>query len=1123
MKQTNDLLMIEPLQKPGSLLPADLHTSAFSNSNSLNFKSTVMENCLPQKEKFSIYFFHPPLISNKVFFLLFFIIFSFAVAAQQKITGKVTSGDSALTAVTVQLKGTTTATQTNTDGLFSIDAPGNGHLVFTSVGFALQDIPINGRSTINIQMQALNQQLSEVVVVGYGTQKKVTVTGAVATVKGSELEKVPAFNLSNTLVGRLPGITAVNGSGEPGYDGSSIRIRGTNAFGNTAPLIVIDGVPERNGGLERLNPADVETISVLKDASAAIYGQRAANGVILITTRRGKTGKPKLTYDFNQGWSQASVIPDMMNVLEYGEVRNEIAVYEAVPTAQWPAALQALQTTGQYTLTGTTQVVRSPSGFFPTDMAKYADGSDPWGHPDEDWFDAVLKKWSPQQRHNLQLSGGTENVKYLTSIGYQNQDGYYNNSATGYKQYDLRLNLDAKVNKYVTTSIGIVAREEFRFFPTESAGSIFRMLLRGRPNEPAIWPNGLPGRDIENGQNPVVITTNATGYDKDRRDYIQTNGKVEILIPWVQGLKITGAGSVDKYILNGKRWATPWYLYSWDKVSFEADGVTPKLNKELRSTFTDPRLTQTSETRLTTTLTGMVNYDRRFGSHSVNVLAGVQKENLNNQFFNAFRRYYISTAVDQLFAGGDAERTNTGSEYNRARLGYFGRVGYNYKEKYIAEFLWRYDGSYIFPEDHRFGFFPGIMGGWRVSEEDFFANNVRFINNLKLRASWGQVGAEPYIGGGLAEFQYLSAYGFSSYIIDRTIARGLQELVLPNPDFTWEVQTSTNFGIEGSVLKSKLNFEFDYFVNKRDKALFQQSGIIPGSSGLLVPPPQLPPVNYAKLNNKGWEFTVGYTGNRRELRYNISVNGGYAKNKIIQWNENASVLAWQKSVGKPFGSNGASYLEYLYDGVFAIQKDIDANTIDYSGVGGAQLKPGDMKLKDVNGDGKITADDQVRLGRTRDPRFTGGLNMSIQYKNFDLSLLFQGATGGLLFVRTESGDIGNYLKWDYDHRWTIDNPSSVYPRIASRNNTYFTGGGAANNSFSLKKTDYVRFKNFELGYTVPTSILNKAGISNVRVYANGINLVTWDKLGIFDPEAINGSGQYYPQARILNIGASISF
>jgi TonB-linked SusC/RagA family outer membrane protein len=617
-----------------------------------------------------------------------------------------------------------------------------------------------------------------------------------------------------------------------------------------------------------------------------------------------------------------------------------------------------------------------------------------------------------------------------------------------------------------------------------------------------------------------VITTNATGYDNDKRDYFQTNGRVEILIPGVQGLKVTGTAAVDKYQFNGKRWSTPWYLYSWNGTDYEADGTTPKLTKELRSTYTDPRLNQNTENNLNVNLSGLINYDRTFGDHTLNFLAGIQKETLKDEYFNAYRRYFISTAVDQMFAGGDEEKNNGGGAYNRARLSYFGRVGYNFRQKYIAEFLWRYDGSYTFPEDQRFGFFPGIMGGWRVSEEDFFKNNVTFIDNLKLRASWGQMGAEPYINGNLAEFQYMSTYGFSSYIIDEEIARGLYETRLPNPDFTWEVQNSTNFGIEGALLNNRLNFEFDFFINKRNKILLQQRGSIPASAGISG---ILPPVNYGKLDNKGWEFKVGYSGRSGNFNYNVSVNGGYAKNKIVLWDEAPGVPEWQKSTGAPFGSNGAAWLVYRYDGVFADQKEIDANTIDYSDVGGSKLVPGDMKFKDINGDGKITGDDQERLDKTRDPMFTGGLNLTMQYKSFDASILFQGATGGLLFIGTESGDIGNYLQYSFDHRWTIENPSNKYPRVASRNNTYFTGGGAANNDYWLKSNDYLRLKNIEIGYNMPGSIIKKVGITNFRVYANGINLITWDKLKIYDPEAISGSGQYYPQSRIINVGFNVTF
>lgn len=1082
-----------------------------------------MERCLQQKGKLSAIALHLPFKTAKLLFLIFSVLLSSAVFGQKTITGRVTSNDSALNGVTVVVKGTSNATQTDDNGQFTISAPGKGTLVFSSVGFTPQEIAINDRSTINIQLQAANQQMNEVVVVGYATQKKVTVTGAVTQVKGTELAKSPAVNLSNSLAGRLPGITAVNSSGEPGYDGSNIRIRGTNSLGNNAALIVIDGVPNRAGGLDRLNPADIESISVLKDAAAAIYGSRAANGVILITTKHGKTGKPQLSYDFNQGWAQPTRIPEMSDAIEYGTIRNELTVFENVPVDQWQAAWEALKTTGTYTRTDNGAKISSPVGFTPADMKLYQEGTDPWGHPNTDWFGDALKNWSPQVRHNLQVNGGTDAVKYLASVGYQNQDGYYKNSATGYKQYDMRINLDAKINQYINTSIGITAREEYRFFPTRGAGAIFRMLMRGKPNEPEIWPNGLPGRDIENGENPIVITTNATGYDRDKRDYFQTNGRVEFLIPGVQGLKITGTAALDNYQLNGKRWETPWYLYSWDKVSYEADGTTPKLTKELRSTFTDPRLTQRTEHSININLSGLLNYDRKFGSHTVNFLAGVQRETLDADNFNAFRRYFISSAVDQLFAGGAQERTNNSGAYERARLSYFGRVGYNYQEKYIAEFLWRYDGSYIFPESGRFGFFPGIMGGWRISEENFFKDNVSFIDNLKLRASWGQMGAEPYFIGStnLAEYQFLGTYGIDrTYIINDALAQAYYERRVPNVDFTWEVSNATNVGLEGSLMRSKIFFEFDVFQNKRDKALIPRTGSIPASAGISN---LLPPVNLGKVDNKGYEFRVGYNGQINDLTFSASVNGGYSKNKISFWDEAPGVPEWQKSTGSPYGSNGASFLAYQYDGVFRDQKEIDANKIDYSAVGGKTLRPGDMKFKDYNNDGKITADDKVRLDKTRDPRFTGGFNLNAQYKNFDLTVLFQGATGGLLFIGTESGDIGNYLQYSFDHRWSIDNPSSTDPRLANRNNTYYSGGDGGQNTYWLRSSDYLRLKNVEIGYTIPASIGKKAGINGLRVYANGLNLVTWDKMKIWDPESTSGSGQYYPQARVINFGARVTF
>jgi len=411
--------------------------------------------------------------------------------AQIKITGKVTdqtTGES-LIGVSVKVKGTASGTVTDINGNFTLNAPEDGTLVISFIGYTTVEVPINGKTTLAIKLQSANKGLNEVVVVGYGVQKKVTVTGSVTSVKGEELVKSPAVNLSNSIAGRMPGVIATNASGEPGYDGSTISVRGINTLGSNAPLIVIDGVPAPAGqtNIDRINPADIESMSVLKDASAAIYGARAANGVILITTKHGKLGKPDLSYTYNHGWAQATVIPKMANSTEYATMVDEIDLYN-LPSQYWSDAWNAFKTTGSFTRPDNGAVTTAT--FSPTDFQKFADHSDPWGHPNTDWFKATLKDWSPQTRQNLQLSGGSENIKYLTSLGYENQDAYYKNSATGYKQYDLRLNVDAKVNKYVNTSVGVSGRQENRFFPAgEGASDIFRMLMRGYPYRPAYWPN----------------------------------------------------------------------------------------------------------------------------------------------------------------------------------------------------------------------------------------------------------------------------------------------------------------------------------------------------------------------------------------------------------------------------------------------------------------------------------------------------------------------------------------------------------------------------------------------------------------------------------------------------------
>jgi TonB-linked SusC/RagA family outer membrane protein len=1030
-----------------------------------------------------------------------------ANAQGREVTGTVISGEDnlALPGVSVLVKGTTRGGVTDLDGKFSLNVQAGEILAFSFIGYITQEVTIQNQNSLDIILQPDMQSLSEVVVVGYGEQKKETITGSVASVQGAELVKSPAMNLSNSIAGRMAGVIAVNRSGEPGYDDSGIRIRGSNTLGNNDALIVIDGVPARAGGIARINPNDVESISVLKDASAAIYGSRAANGVILVTTKRGTEGKPQLSYQFNQGYSQPTVIPKLANSAQYAEMLNDLSVYE-LPVGEWQAANDAYKSTGIYNRPNGQERV---APYSPEDIQAYRAGNDPWNYPNTDWYKETLKTWSPQARHNLQLTGGGENIRYLASIGYQNQDAYYKNSATGFKQYDLRLNLDAKINEYIDLQLGVMAREEFRFFPTRGAGAIFRMQMRGKPNEPAFWPNGLPGPDIENGENPVVITTDLTGYDRDKRDYFQTNGVLNVKIPGVEGLKFQGTAAVDKMSRFIKRWETPWTLYERGS-GFEADGVTPVLVGTQRGPA-EPRLSQENINQLNILLGGIFTYERTFGDHNLTVLAGTNRETIEGDNFNAFRRYFISTAIDQMFAGGDLEKNNGGGAFERARLNYFGRVAYNYQEKYLAEFLWRYDGSYIFPEDTRYGFFPGIMLGWVVSEENFWKNNVTAMDFLKIRGSWGQMGNDQiFFDDALQEYQFLSTYGFRSYIIDGVETKTLFETRVPNNAITWEVANNANIGLEGQFLQGKIFFELDAFYNKRTNILWRKNASVPQSTGL-----SLPAENIGEVANKGFDFNIGYRGQAGDLQYNVSVNGGYAKNEILFWDEAPGAPEWQRSTGSPMNT----FLVYQYDGVFRDQAAIDSETLDYTAITN-NLRPGDMKYKDHNGDGEITPDDRVRMDFNNIPLFQGGMNINASFRNFDLAILFQGAAGARQYVSAgESGNIGNYLLDIYENRWTVDNPSSEHPRIANRSDQYYSHG----NTYWFRNADYIRLKNLEIGYSLPATLTQKVGINNARIYVNGLNLFTIDKLKVYDPESSNETGQYYPQARVINTGLSVTF
>jgi TonB-dependent starch-binding outer membrane protein SusC len=997
-------------------------------------------------------------------------------AVQQliKVSGSITdaSSNQAMIGVNVTVKGTTIGGISDVNGKFSVNVPNaNATLVFSFIGYVTQEIPLAGQTTLNVALVAEVSQLSEVVVVGYGTQKKVTATGSVTTTKGEDILKSPSTNVSNNLAGRMPGLTAVSRSGEPGADDAILRIRGTNTLGDNSPLIVVDGVANR--GLNRLNPNDIESITVLKDASAAIYGSQAANGVILVTTKRGAIGKPKITIGINAGVNQPTKIPQMANAAQYATMLNEIAYY-ATPSKGRNQAFSA------------------------DDITKFGDGSDPWGHPNTDWFKAVFKPWAGQNQQSASISGGTDNMKYFLSLGARYENGIYRNSATNYKQYDFRTNIDGKVTKNISIAFDVSGRQEVRDYPTRSAGSIFRMLMRGKPNMPAYWPDGTPGPDIEYGDNPYVTTTSATGYDLSKWYVLESNLRTTINIPWISGLTVTANASFDKAFLFHKKFETPWYLYTWDG---NAEHTTIKGKRGLDA----PQLSEDMSDGLNLNVNGYATYEKTIaGQHNIKVMVGTERRSGKTDIFNAFRKNYISSAVDQLFAGAsDQYMSNSGSASQNAYMSYFGRVNYDLSRKYMFEFVWRYDGSYKFPQNKRFGFFPGISAGWRISEEDFWKNSLSFFNDFKIRGSWGQTGNDR-----IDEYQYLSTYGYLSgktYVFNGVDNKLLNETKIPNPNVTWEVANQANIGFDAFLLNNKISISADYFNNVRSHILIAQNASVPGSSGLAG---MLPDVNIGKVKNEGFEGVIGYHGQAGEIQYDLSVNGSYSKNKIIFWDETPGIPVYQQSTGRPTGSS----LYYQSIGIFKDQAAIDA----YPHWAGAQ--PGDVIFKDVNNDGKIDGLDRVMNDKNNMPRFIAGATVAVRFKGFDLTVLLQGATGAQVYLGVESGDIGNYYKLFVDNRWTPENTTASYPRAWNRDNEYWRSQG---NTFWLLNMNYLRLKNLELGYTLPSSINKAIGIEGLRFYVNGNNLLTFAKEKFIDPELLAGTD--YPLQRIVTGGLTLTF
>ncbi|BAV08908.1 TonB-linked outer membrane protein, SusC/RagA family [Filimonas lacunae] len=1003
-------------------------------------------------------------------------------AQQQKITGTVIADKLPVADASVTVKGAATGVKTGTDGKFTITADVNATLVFSHVNFGIKELPLNGQTNVSVELTALAGSVGEVIVVGYSSQKKATVTGSISVVKGSDLVKSPAANVSNSFAGRFSGMTISNRTGEPGYDGSSILIRGLATTGNNDVLVVVDGVPGQIGGLERLNPNDIESVSVLKDASAAIYGSRAANGVILVTTKRGKSGKPAIAFSFNQGFSSPTRLPKMADAATYAAIRNEIAYYDNKAG-------------------GMNQI------YTPDEIAKFANGSDPLNYPNTDWAKVTLKGAALQNQANISVSGGSEDVRYFLSAGTLYQDGLYKNGVTQYKQYSFRSNIDASITSDFKVGLYLSGRQEDRKYPLTGAGDIFRSIYRAYATIPAYYPNGLPSRGIE-GNNPVMMVTDIGGTSSNPQSVFNGILKGSYNISAVKGLSVDGFMAMDKSWNFTKAFAKPYLLYNYDKTT----NTYPSTIVGGSNNLANLNETQVNQSQLTYNI--KLNYVRSFGSHAISAFAGYEQSELNRETFGATRQNFPSTETPELSQGGTAatDLNNSGSSYHFTRRSYIGKVGYNYSEKYLADVQMRIDGSSTFPSGSQYGYFPSVSAGWRVSKESFF--HVPFVNDLKLRGSFGVLGNDN-----VGLFQYLDNYTFNSQVVQGgAIVPSINLTKLANTKIHWEEAKKLDIGVE-AVLFNSINLELVYFKQMRSNILATRNASIPGVTGIVNPYipdntvfPLVPDENIGKINSSGIEATLGYNKKKGDWSYGITGNFTYAKSKIIFIDEAAGVLDYQKKTGRPLNT----YLLYNAIGIFQSADDI----AKYPHLSVAQ--PGDLIYQDINNDGVINADDQVRTKYGNVPEITYGLVMNGGYKNIDISIVLSGQARVSQYVLPEAGTVGNFYNSWAANRWSPTNPGGYYPRVDTRASSSVNGGLYENN-FWLNNASFLRLKNIELGYNFTGRLLQKTRLQAARVYVNAFNVFTITKVKDYDPEGNNASGQFYPQQRIINLGVNVRF
>jgi TonB-linked SusC/RagA family outer membrane protein len=997
--------------------------------------------------------------------------------AQQDVTGKVISAkdESPLSGVSVQVKGTKNGTITNSTGDFVLHnvAP-KSQLVVSYIGFLQKIVPISN-GPLKIELEENVTKLNDVVVVGYGTQKKVNLTGAISTVDMTEKAGQPITNVSNALHG-IPGLYVNLSQSEPGVDRSNILIRGMGTLNNNSPLVLVDGVEY---SMDELNPNDIATISVLKDASAAIYGSRAANGVILITTKKGK-GKSSVNYSYYNGVQKPTYLPDAIwDPIAYMNLMNQAAANE-----------------GKKPYFDSAQVEEYKAGM----------KTDPLTYPANNWFDIALKNGSIQ-KHDISVSGSSQKYNYRLSLGYLNRDGIVFGPNNKEEKYSIGLNTSIHVNKRL--QVGFTLDGYYRSYsqPSYSNSSFWGYLMRATPVENDTLANGnygytwlrVPGRN--NWEHPRMIA-----YEGYYKKYVQrfiSSVFANYKLPWDITYRVKlGVDKYDGYLKRFipqmvKEQAKTGKMYNWNSPS------------------TAPRSYNYDYNDLNIHFYNTLDWHDTFASvHNLNIMVGSSYDNYDSRSFMAEMTGYLDASLDALSAGSIFEGIS-GNGTRDVLESYFGRLNYDYKGKYLVEGIFRYDGSARFGPGHRWGSFPGLSLGWRIDKEAFFKSD--FINLLKLRGSYGKLGNQAVP---LYSYQSVITLGhdYSFGGPNGVLASGAAQTAYSEPNISWETTTDYDLGIDINLLNNKISFIADVYKKHTDGILRPVN--LPAQVGNLAGPQE----NVGAVDNDGAELVAEYRDNIAGFSYDVYGNISYNKNKVVDLN--GQILY-------NYGTNLSTITEeglpidafYLYQAIGIFQSKDDVANSPYQS---PDTKPGWIKYKDVNGDGKIDGNDRVAMDiSSAFPKYTYGFGFRLGYKGVNLDAFFQGVAGIKIFPSANyafplNNGAGATWEWVTDS-WTPDNPNAKLPAIIESN--YGSKGNYKPSTFWLKEGDYLRLKNIQLSYDLPEKWLSKVKINKLSIFVNAQNWLTFAKYKEYDPETtVNVSSLYhYPMLKTFSGGVNVRF